>query len=131
MPSLKRRMEKSRVSFSFVCMYIYPMCPFFWLLLWSGLSFFLSFFKVMESWEKRDSSFSSSPLPPPPPRVSSVGSVRGARPGEVRTNRMERKETRASPAQRWREGGERREREREREWKWREGVCVGGWGLPW
>jgi len=32
--------------------------------------------------------------------------VRGARPGEVRTNRMERKETRASPAQRWREENE-------------------------
>lgn len=91
-------------------MYVYPVCPLFWLLLWSGLFslffffFFPSFFKVMERWEKRGISFSSSPpSPPPPPCVSSAGSVKGAHPGEVRTNRVERKETRASPAQRWRE----------------------------
>lgn len=101
-------------------MNVYPVCPFFGFLLWSALFFF---FKVMERRERRDSGFSSSPLPPPP-RVSSAGSVSGARPGEVRTNRMEKQRDTSITSTKV-EGGEReggeREKERGREWRYGEG----------
>lgn len=82
-------------------------------------SLFFFFLKVMERRERRDSGFSSSPLPPPP-RVSSAGSVSGARPGEVRTNRMEKQRDTSITSTKV-EGGER---ERRREWRegGREGV---------
>lgn len=89
-----------------------------------SLSLFFFFFKVMERRERRDSGFSSSPLPPPPPRVSSAGSVSGARPGEVRTNRMEKQRDTSITSTKV-EGGEREggRRERKRGREWREGGC--------
>lgn len=94
--------------------------------LWvSALVCSLFFFKVMERRERRDSGFSSAPLPPPP-RVSSAGSVSGARPGEVRTNRMEKQRDTSITSTKV-EGGEREGGEREREGenggRGREGGC--------
>lgn len=79
MPSLKRRMEKSR-CFK-ISKYKYPVRPLFRLLL---CSFFLSLdcsHFVLEWWKRRGRSFFSSPLPPLLPLMSSSGSVRGACPG--------------------------------------------------
>lgn len=129
MPSLKRRMEKSRVSFSFVCMYIYPMCPFFWLLLWSGLSFFLSFFlsdgKLGEKRQQlllvTSSSSSSSCVIRWQCERSTSRRGEDEPDGEKRDTSITSTEV---------EGGRRKERERARERMEVEGGCVcGGVGV--